>query len=159
MPSPRIPHIAETPLPPPDALGAIAQRDTPARPPLVLYDGACGLCQALVRFLLRHDRRGRLTFAPLQGSTARRLLGEEYAARARSLVLLDGRGRHERSRAVLRTLAGMGGAWRLAWLLLAVPRPLRDAVYDAVAARRGRGGAQEAYCLPASAEERGRLLP
>ncbi len=40
---------------------------------LVLYDGACGLCQRSVRWLLDHDPYQRLFFAPLQGTTAARL--------------------------------------------------------------------------------------
>ena len=37
----------------------------------MLYDGVCGLCSRLVRFLLEHDRRAVFTFAPLQGATGR----------------------------------------------------------------------------------------
>ena len=42
---------------------------------VVFYDGVCGLCSRLVRFLLRRDRDGRLLFAPLQGGLARAVLG------------------------------------------------------------------------------------
>src|SRR5262249_57642651 len=37
---------------------------------LVLYDGECGVCSRIVRWLLDADRRGELRFAPLQGATA-----------------------------------------------------------------------------------------
>lgn len=42
--------------------------------PVLLFDGECGLCQRLVRGLLRLDREGRLRFAPLQGSAAQAYL-------------------------------------------------------------------------------------
>ena len=42
--------------------------------PLLLYDGTCGFCAASVQWVLRHDRRGTLLFAPLQGETARPIL-------------------------------------------------------------------------------------
>jgi len=38
---------------------------------LVLYDGVCGLCNRLVQFLLRHDRRAAFDFAALQSVTGR----------------------------------------------------------------------------------------
>lgn len=38
--------------------------------PVLLYDGDCGLCNRLVRLLLRSDRAGRLHYAPLQGAAA-----------------------------------------------------------------------------------------
>lgn len=34
--------------------------------PVLLYDGECGLCNAIVRWLLRTDKAGRLSYAPLQ---------------------------------------------------------------------------------------------
>ena len=42
--------------------------------PVLFFDGDCGLCQRLVRLLLRLDRRGVLRFAPLQGPTAQAYL-------------------------------------------------------------------------------------
>lgn len=41
---------------------------------MLLFDGECGLCHYVVRGLLRLDRRGRLRFAPLQGSAAQAYL-------------------------------------------------------------------------------------
>jgi predicted DCC family thiol-disulfide oxidoreductase YuxK len=40
------------------------------RVPALLYDGECGLCNGVVRFLIRHDPEGRLRFGPLQGPAA-----------------------------------------------------------------------------------------
>ena len=37
---------------------------------LILYDGECGLCNGLVRFVLKHDHKTLFAFAPLQGDTA-----------------------------------------------------------------------------------------
>ena len=42
--------------------------------PVLLFDGECGLCQRIVRVLLRLDRAGRLRYAPLQGAAARDFL-------------------------------------------------------------------------------------
>src|SRR5688500_7691993 len=38
---------------------------------VLLYDGTCGLCNGAVQLVLRHDRRGTLRFAPLQGEFGR----------------------------------------------------------------------------------------
>lgn len=51
---------------------ARARHDDPG--PVLFFDGECGLCHRLVRFLLRIDREGRLRFAPLQGPTAQAYL-------------------------------------------------------------------------------------
>ena len=41
------------------------------RQPVLLYDGECGLCNAVLRFLMREDSSGRLHYAPLQSPVAR----------------------------------------------------------------------------------------
>src|SRR4051812_37486572 len=45
-----------------------AMTDAPV--PVLFFDGECGLCNRVVRLLLRLDTRGRLRFAPLQGPVA-----------------------------------------------------------------------------------------
>jgi len=41
---------------------------------LVLFDGLCGLCDGMVRFLLRHDRGRVFRFAPIQSTTGRAIV-------------------------------------------------------------------------------------
>ena len=56
--------------------------------PVVFYDGACGLCQRSVRFLLLADRRKCLGFASLQGRTAAMLLRDADRRDLDSVVFL-----------------------------------------------------------------------
>ena len=145
--------------------------------PILFIDGHCVLCQRAARWVVRHDRRGRVALAALQGKTARRLLPaalrEEPAERREpgaapvrrlpaspgSLVWreVDGRVRI-RSAAVLAVAAALGGWYRAAALLWLLPRPLRDALYLAVARRRRRWfGATDCCHLPVPTQ-RSRLL-
>ncbi len=126
---------------------------------LVFYDGCCGFCDRSVRWLLRRDRDGVLRFAPLQGTTAATLLEHSIRSDLTSMVLLDSDGVHVRSEAVIRAVMHLGGAWRLARVLRAVPRALRDGAYDLVARGRYRwfGGAE--HCQLPEQEERVRSLP
>ncbi len=128
--------------------------------PIVFYDGDCGLCDRFVRWMLRRDRRHRYRFAPLQGETARRMIRVE--ARDPGLwsgVLGDHDGEHRRSAATLRAVAGLGGVWRAAGLLLLVPAALRDRVYRVVARHRYRWFGRAPACVLPGADERGRFLP
>jgi len=116
--------------------------------PVLLFDDACGLCQAIVRLLRAWDAAGRLRFAPLQGAAAQAWLrarglptGEfdtilwvdDWAERVRGPY----RERTEGVIAALRTL-GRGSARAAADLLALVPGPLRDAGYRGVARVRKR---------------------
>lgn len=116
-----------------------------ARTPLLLYDGECGLCNAVVRFLLRHDRRGNLRFAALQGTTARTALEARglYRPDFDSIVFIPDFPRTDgvylqRTDGVLGVLRELGGAWRLLGVLRVLPRFLRDPFYMIVARLRYR---------------------
>ena len=127
---------------------------------VIVFDGVCALCNRWVRFLLRFDRRGRYRFAAMQGEQGSALLrshGLDPQDPA-SFLLLDAQGAWTDTDAILRVLAGLGGAWRLSGVLKALPRGLRDAAYRALARNRYRWfGRHDACHLPAP-EQAGRFL-
>lgn len=131
----------------------------------MLFDGECGFCDASVRWLLARDRRGRFRFGALQGATAAAVRSRhpELPAADATVLLVEApaspRERvRTRSDAALRILAELGGPWRLAALARAIPRPLRDAVYRFIAARRTRGFGRLDRCRIPTAAERDRFL-
>ena len=116
-----------------------------ARRPVLLYDGECGLCAALVRRLLREDDSGRLRFSPLQGPAAQVYLRARGLPTADfdSLVFVPDWERPESLEPLLRSAGAFaaadepGGICRvLSWLRI-LPRTWTDAVYRGVARVRG----------------------
>ena len=79
---------------------------------LVLYDGECGLCDRLVQWLLRHDRRHVLHYAPLQGETARPYVHGPIVTMI--FVETDDARIYQRSRGALRILYHLDDIWRVA---------------------------------------------
>ena len=124
---------------------------------VVFFDGVCGLCDRLVRFLLSRDRGDRLRFAPLQGKLARTVLPRHglNPDDLDSIVVVSG-WQHSSERAftrapaVLRTFELLGARWRiLARAASIVPVPLANGVYNLVARSRYRiFGRFEACPLP-----------
>lgn len=114
--------------------------------PVLFYDGECGLCQRIVRVLLRLDRAGRLRYAPLQGPTAQAYLRthglptEDFD----SLVFVPAWHRRDQPEYRLRTdgvigaLHAVGGFARVFTVIAILPRSWRDAGYKAVARLRYR---------------------
>lgn len=132
-------------------------------PPLLLYDADCGFCARQVQFLLRHDRRGTLRFAPLGGVTARNLITRHpHLATCASVVWVDDAGGpgervRIRSEAVLAVADHFGGLWRLGRAGAIIPVGWRDALYDGVARHRHRLGSGE--CLVPTQDQAARFLP
>ncbi len=117
---------------------------TGARQPVLLYDGECGLCNAVVRFLLREDVGGRIRFAPLQGEPAQRYLKAQGLPTADfdSLVFVPdwnqpAAGAYRlRTAGVAATADEIGGLWRVVSWLRFLPAVLRDGAYKLVARMR-----------------------
>lgn len=106
---------------------------------IVLFDGVCVFCNAAVRFIARRDPRGRFAFAALDSRLGRELSAGTAtpAAVPTTVVLLEPDGRaFRRSAAALRIARRLAWPWPLLWPLVLLPRPLRDALYEAFARRR-----------------------
>lgn len=105
--------------------------------PIVLFDGACGLCGATVAAIRRRDRRGAFRFLTLDSAEGRALLVRyQVPPTLDSVVVVDEGRALVRSEAVLRVLRRLGGGWHLLRIGAVIPRPVRDWAYDQVARRR-----------------------
>ena len=127
--------------------------------PILFFDGVCGLCNSVVDFVLRNDRRGTVRFAPLQGAVSQQLLPAHDREKLDTVVFVEGSSVTRRSTAIVRLLSQLGGSWWiLAWGLWLVPWPLRDAGYRVVSKLRYRLFGKKETCRMPSPEERARFL-
>ena len=128
----------------------------------LLYDGECGMCHGFVKFVLNHDKKGALKFAPRQGATYERLLSSEIrASLPPSIVFLDNDGKYYiRSAAVIRVFEYLGTPWSgVATFLKLFPTPLRDFGYKIVASIRKKVSRKPAGICPVVPEDlRSRFL-
>jgi predicted DCC family thiol-disulfide oxidoreductase YuxK len=133
---------------------------------VVLFDGVCVLCDRSMRFLLRIDRRARLSFAPLQGKTARSVLDRhsELSAELATVIYVRALNEptetvYEKSDAAIAILEDVGGFWRVIAVARILPGLVRDGVYDWIARHRyGWFGQLDACQLPDD-EDSERFLP
>jgi predicted DCC family thiol-disulfide oxidoreductase YuxK len=127
---------------------------------VLLFDGVCKLCNAWVRFLIRHDPQQRFRLASVQSVQGQALLAwfglptdhfDTMALVENGQLLL-------RSDALLRIVAQLPGFWRfLAWLRI-IPRPVRDWCYDRIALNRYRLFGRYDSCLLPGADHARRFL-
>ncbi len=131
---------------------------SPMSHPVILFDGVCNLCQGAVQFVIRRDRKALFRFASLQSPVAAELLGRELVGDPESIILVDGGQVYERSAAALRIARRLDGLWPVLYVLIIIPRPLRDAVYNWIARNRYRWFGRQATCLVPTAENAARFL-
>jgi predicted DCC family thiol-disulfide oxidoreductase YuxK len=133
--------------------------------PIVLYDGVCGLCNRLVQFILKRDKRDSFRFASLQGDWSSTLLQRhnldpndldtvyvvlDYAQPAERLLA--------RSDAILFLLKELGGVWQLAAVGKILPRAVRDGIYKLVARNRYRVFGKYESCMLPEPKHRAKFL-
>lgn len=128
--------------------------------PVLLFDGVCNLCHGAIRAIVRLDGEGQILFAPLQSDVGRELLGRAGldADYFDSVVLVEDGECYTKSDAVLRVCRYLDGPVPLAYPLVALPRGLRDAVYDLIAEYRYRLFGKRGECSVPEPHVRERFL-
>lgn len=127
-----------SPSPPTDTQSDDEAAPIPTDTPILLFDGVCNLCNGTIQFIIPRDPEGRLRFAPLQSATGRALLSRSGLPTddLETVVLVEGNRAYTKSAAAIRVAELLGWPYRLARLGRLLPRRLRDAGYDFVAANR-----------------------
>ena len=127
---------------------------------LVLFDGHCNLCNGWVRFLLRHDNKDRFTFAALRPGAGARFLQTHasHLAGSDSIIYWSTGRAHTRSTAALSIFRDLGAPYACAYLLILVPRSIRDACYDLLARNRYRWFGKDETCMMPTAELKARVV-
>jgi len=126
---------------------------------IILFDGTCAFCERSVRFIATRDN-GYFKFGASQNPEGRALLtryGTDGES-ARSIILIEDGEVSLRSTAVLKIARRMRVPWRWAAIFLAIPTPIRDAVYRVVAAIRHRIAGPSNACEVPPPEIRQRLI-
>jgi predicted DCC family thiol-disulfide oxidoreductase YuxK len=119
--------------------------------PVVLFDGVCNLCDRSVQFILDRDPAGVFHFASLQSDTGRALLEDHKLDpdALASIVVVDDDRAYTHSDAALRIAKDLSAPWNVLATFRIIPRPLRNWVYNIVAANRYRWfGTREACRIP-----------
>ncbi|MES3629323.1 MAG: thiol-disulfide oxidoreductase DCC family protein [Longimonas sp.] len=124
------PHVAVN--------GTIRIRPISFNHSVLLFDGVCNLCNGFINFIIDQDPAGHFKFGTLQREPARSFLfSAGYDPDILDSVVLVQEGRiYRESTAALRALKRLGLPWSLLSAALALPRPVRDAVYRQVASSR-----------------------
>ena len=121
------------------------------RKPLIVFDGICHLCTGFVLFVIRWDRDDLFQFLPAQSPRGEALyarLGLKTGDWESNLLVQDGRVYTELD-AFIEITRRFAGLWQLTPALYAIPRPIRDWLYNRIARNRYRWfGKRDTCYLP-----------
>jgi predicted DCC family thiol-disulfide oxidoreductase YuxK len=127
---------------------------------LVLFDGVCNLCSALVQFVIRHDPAAKFRFAAIQSEIGGEIFqshGLDPADLQTFVFVTEGK-MFLRSDAAIEVVSRFGGAWKIFRIFQFVPKVLRDSIYSTIARNRYRWFGRKEICMVPTAEIKERFL-
>ena len=126
---------------------------------VILYDGVCVFCSRWIRFIATRDRDRRFRFTAIQSPYGRRL-AQAFGIDPNdpdTNAVIHGGVAYFKSDGALTVLGALPG-WSWVRGLRAVPKLLRDAVYNLVARNRYRIFGKYEVCFVPDAEMRDRVM-
>lgn len=154
-----------------DPLWLLKKKDSLRR--IIFFDGECGFCLDSVRTVIELDYYSKISFAALQGETAKKFLPENLkslnnlntvaylriqAENIPSEISNSNKQIFTQSDAILNIMYDLGGIWRILSILKIIPRSIRDATYRLVANNR-KLISNKFQCKIPSSDDLKRFLP
>jgi predicted DCC family thiol-disulfide oxidoreductase YuxK len=126
---------------------------------VILFDGVCNLCNKVVQFVIKRDKKGSFKFASLQSTFGQQLLENfDLPTDNFNSFILFKKGRiYTRSTAALLVLKELPGVWLLLSALIIIPPFIRNAVYNTIARNRYKWFGKKQECWLPSPETKDRF--
>ncbi|MCA0972065.1 thiol-disulfide oxidoreductase DCC family protein [Halobacillus litoralis] len=126
---------------------------------IILFDGDCHFCDRSVQFIMKRDPKAMFQFASLQSETGQELLRKFGApVELDSFILIEKNRMYTQSTAALRVCRQLNGLWKTLHFLTAIPKPIRDTVYNVIAKNRYKWFGTKEQCPLPTPDERKRFL-
>jgi predicted DCC family thiol-disulfide oxidoreductase YuxK len=126
---------------------------------ILVFDGDCLLCNKLIQFILRKDKRKKIHLVTLQSNLGKSILikykfkPDDYS----TVMFIKNEVLYTKSTAVIEILTHLNRVYKMALCLLIIPKFIRDFVYSIVAKNRHRFF-QNKSCLLMNNETKERIL-
>lgn len=126
---------------------------------IILFDGICNFCNSSVQFILKRDKTGYFHFASLQSESGASLLQKYRLPNdLNSFVLLENEKYYTQSSAALQVCKRLNGAYKLFYVFIVIPKPIRDIFYNYLAKNRYKWFGKKESCMLPTPEYRKRFL-
>jgi predicted DCC family thiol-disulfide oxidoreductase YuxK len=128
---------------------------------IILFDGVCNLCDAVVRQIVKRDKRDVFRFVALQSELGQKIVRHIGVdpAKTDSIILYEpGKAYFYKADAALEVAKTLGGTAGLALGLKIFPGWLRNKIYDYVAKNRYKWYGRKDACMIPTPELKAKFL-
>lgn len=132
---------------------------TEQQKPIVLFDGVCNYCNAMVNFAIRNDRSAGLQFAALQSAPGTALRKQfNIGTDVDSLILIENNEAYTYADAALRICKYLDWPAKILYAFNIVPSFISTPVYKWIAKNRYKWFGKKDVCMVPSADVKKRFL-
>ena len=126
---------------------------------IVLFDGICNYCNAMINFAIRNDKKAILKFAPLQSEAGKRLK-EEYKITpgVDSVIFIENGKVYSHSVAAIRIARYLRWPAKALYGFIVVPKFIRQPIYKWIARNRYKWFGKKEACMIPTHDVRVRFL-
>ena len=117
---------------------------------LVLFDGICNLCNASVQYIIKHDKKDKFRFTPIQSEVGQFVIKNHQIdiINTDSIILYSQKKEiYYKSSAALRIASYLCFPRNIWTIFLIVPAFIRDLVYDIIAKKRYKWFGKRETCM------------
>ncbi len=127
---------------------------------IILFDGVCNFCNDSVNFMIERDSKNYFRFATLQSDIAEKLANEyDFDPKnTDSIILIEDAKVYVHSTAALKIARNLDGIWSTFYVIIIVPKFIRDFFYKLFAKNRYKFFGKKDACMIPTAEVREKFL-
>ena len=127
---------------------------------IILFDGVCNLCNGFVQFIIKRDQNAIFKFAALQSDFGQAFLKSQNLnpVELKSVILIVGEKIYTQSKAALKIIQYLDGAWKLGYAFIIVPPFIRNGFYKIVSKYRYKWFGKKNQCMVPTVDLKGRFL-
>lgn len=115
---------------------------------IIVFDGECVLCNASIRYLLKHDKDKRLLYTTFNSVLIKQSgIGITAGAKPQSLIFIDHKGIYTESAAVLEVAGLIKVHSFLRHFAFLIPVAFRNLIYRVIARHRYRWFGRTQRCI------------
>ncbi len=126
---------------------------------IIFFDGICNFCNSSVNFIIKRDKKNYFKFAFLQSVHAQiffvshdlvpkvHLGNEKTEKKLDSIILYKNNKLYIKSSASLHIARHLKGLWKLFFILIIIPPPIRNFLYDIIAKNRYKWFGKRESCM------------
>ncbi|SHH49864.1 thiol-disulfide oxidoreductase DCC family protein [Flavobacterium defluvii] len=128
---------------------------------IILFDGACNLCNGAVHFIIKHDKKDVFRFVALQSDLGKEIcnyIGVDQTKIDSIILFNSGVAYYYKSSAVIEIASDLGGIYSLLSIFKIFPEKLRNYVYDYIAKNRYKWYGKKESCMIPTPELKAKFL-